>query len=248
MSRLLCWFSCGDASAVACAIALNTNGADGPALNAVVARIVIDNEHSDNHRFAADCSRWYGLPITELRSAEYKDCWAVWEKRKYFSGIKGAPCTTELKKVVRFEFQRADDVHVWGYTKGEEARAYRFRDSNPEIFSRFPLIDAGLSKADCHAMVRARGIQWPAMYELGFHNNNCIGCAKAQGAGYWNLTREHFPEVFARTAELTRRIGAKPVKYKGERIHLDELPKGVGSMKKIEVSCSPFCEQTELAP
>jgi len=237
MSRILAWFSCGDASAVACALALNTYAKH----ETIVARIVIKNEHEDNDRFAEDCSRWYNHPITELRSDKYADAWAVWEDRRYIAGIAGAPCTTELKKVVRFEFQKADDIHVWGFTAEEEKRAKQFRQSNPELHSVFPLIEAGLKKKDCHAIVRERGIELPAMYRLGFDNNNCIGCPKG-GAGYWNMIRRHFPDRFERMRELSKRLGARLVKQDGERIFLDELRPTTGKQKdEVEIDCTPMC-------
>lgn len=236
--RVLAWFSCGDASAVACALALKEHP------DAVIARIVLTSEHSDNDRFAADCAKWYGRDIVNLASTEYADTWAVWEKRKYIAGIAGAPCTTELKKAVRFEFQRADDLHIFGYTVEEEHRAQRFRDSNHEIKVSFPLIDAQLSKADCHAIVRAAGITLPAMYLLGFDNNNCIGCPKG-GAGYWNMVRKHFPAQFDRMAELSRRLGARLIKQDGKRVFLDELRTTTGRQKdEITIDCSPFCDAT----
>jgi|ERR1700749_1072908 len=237
MGRVLAWFSCGDASAVACAIGLNSI-----APHAEVLRIVIPSEHPDNDRFAANCARWFGKPIKELRSTEYADTWDVWEHKRYIAGISGAPCTTELKKVVRFDYQRADDQHIFGFTYDELKRADRFRKSNPELTVHFPLINARLTKADCHAIIQDRGIELPAMYKLGFDNNNCIGCPKG-GAGYWNMIRKHFPDRFARMAELSRRLGARLVKQDGERIFLDELRTTTGRQKdEITIDCSPFCD------
>jgi 3'-phosphoadenosine 5'-phosphosulfate sulfotransferase (PAPS reductase)/FAD synthetase len=244
MSRVVAWFSCGDASAVACALALKMFGR-APWGEIVIARIVIDNEHKDNDRFARECAEWYGQPIIELRSDEYKDAWDVWESRKYVAGIAGAPCTTELKKRVRFKFQRPDDMHVFGYTKEEPARAETFKRSNPEIDVTFPLLLRGLSKADCHALVRNRGIELPAMYRLGFNNNNCIGCPKG-GAGYWNMIRKHFPDNFNRMDELTHRLGARLVKQDGKRIFLRELRPETGRQQdEVEISCTPMCESAE---
>jgi hypothetical protein len=234
--RVVGWFSCGDASAVACALALKTYP------SAIVVRIIIPSEHPDNDRFAADCARWYGKEIQTV--SDGRSTWEVWEKRKYIAGIAGAPCTGELKKAVRFGFQQPDDVHVFGYTVEEVNRAERFRDENPEIDVFFPLIESRLSKADCHAIVRAAGIELPAMYRLGFDNNNCIGCPKG-GAGYWNMIRRHFPEQFNRMSELSRRLGARLVKQDGQRVFLDELRPETGRQKdEVAIDCSPFCEAT----
>lgn len=234
--RVVCWFSCGDASAVACALALKKYP------DAIVVRIDLTTEHPDNDRFAADCAKWYGKDIQVIRSDKYADTWAVWEDRRYIAGIQGAPCTTELKKAVRFKFQRVDDLHVFGFTAEEANRADRFKHSNPELDVWFPLIEAQLTKGDCHAVVQSAGIEIPAMYKLGFDNNNCIGCPKG-GAGYWNMIRKHFPDHFARMAELSRRLGARLIKQGGVRIFLDELKPETGRQKdEVAIDCTPFCD------
>lgn len=236
--RTLAWFSCGDASAVACALTLK----DKP--DALVVRIHIPAEHPDNDRFAADCEAWYGKKIIVLQDKQKRDTWDVWEERRYIAGIAGAPCTGQLKKAVRFAFQEPDDLHVFGFTAEEKRRADTFRNNNHELALSFPLIDAGLTKADCHALVQAQGIVLPAMYLLGFDNNNCIGCPKG-GAGYWNMIRKHFPDNFDRMCKLSRRLGARLVKQDGERIFLDELRPDTGRQKdEVAIDCSPFCETT----
>ena len=55
-----------------------------------MARIVIDNEHPDNDRFAADCAAWFGQPIITTRSQEFLDTWNVWVRERYLVGVKGA--------------------------------------------------------------------------------------------------------------------------------------------------------------
>jgi hypothetical protein len=221
--RVICWFSCGDASAVATVLALRKYGQTH---DIVVARIVIPSEHLDNERFAEECA----------------DTWDVWEKRKYIAGIAGAPCTGQLKKAVRFKFQRADDIHVFGYTAEETKRADTFKRNNFELATDLPCIDHHLSKPDCHALVRASGIELPMMYRLGFDNNNCIGCPKG-GASYWNMIRKHFPDQFARMAELSRRLGSRLIKQDGQRVFLDELRTTTGRQKdKVRIECSAFCD------
>jgi len=237
MSRVICWFSCGDASAVACKLAIKKYGA-----RCLVTRIVLTSEHDDNNRFSRDCEKWFGRPILGLCSTEYRDTWDVWERKRYIAGIAGAPCTMELKKAVRHAFQQPDDLHIFGYTAEEAHRAETFRANNFDVAVEYPLIDAGLKKADCHALVRAAGIELPLMYRLGFDNNNCIGCPKG-GAGYWNQIRKHFPDQFNRMAELSRRVGARLVKQDGARIFLDELRITTGRQKdEVAISCSPLCE------
>ena len=243
--KVVSWFSAGAASAVACKMLL-TKGHD-----ITVARIVIDNEHPDNNRFAADCAKWFGRPIVELRSDRYRDCWEVWEKRRFLVGPSGALCTTEMKKMVRQDYTVATDpdAQAFGYTSEELDRARKFRANNPEVRFLTPLIDAGLSKSDCLAMIQNAGIELPAMYRLGYHNNNCIGCVKG-GAGYWNKIRVDFPDVFDRMARLERTLGRTICKVGSERVYLDALPADAGKHENSDIDCSLLCvmAEQEMAP
>lgn len=67
-----------------------------------------------------------------------------------------------------------------GYTVEEQGRVEEFRDAFPDLEISCPLIVRGLSKADCLAMIQDAGIALPAMYLLGYNNNNCVGCVKAR--------------------------------------------------------------------
>ena len=82
---------------------------------------------------------------------------------------------------------------------GERDRAYRLNQSMPQFEHEFPLIDHMLTKQDCHGICERLGVKRPAMYDLGYQNNNCIGCVKG-GMGYWNKIRVDFPEVFKKRA------------------------------------------------
>ena len=110
-----------------------------------------------------------------------------------------------------------------------------------------PLIDAGLTKSDCLAIVERAGIELPAMYKLGFQNNNCIGCVRG-GMGYWNHIRRHFPETFSRMAKLERELGHAllPDGKTGRRLFLDELDPGRGHLlTEPEIDCSVMCVLAE---
>lgn len=239
LPRVVCWFSCGVTSAVAAKLALAKYGATH---EVVVARIYLSSEHGDNDRFAADVERWLDRPILSLRSERYADVWEVWNERRFLVSPKGALCTTEMKKMVRHAFQRADDIQVFGFDVDEKDRAKEFRERNFDIRVATPLIDAGLGKADCLALIQRAGIEIPAMYRLGYHNNNCIGCVKG-GMGYWNKIRVDFPEVFDRMAKLERNIGATCLRDKSGPVYLDELASTRGHYpSEIEVACSPLCE------
>jgi len=233
--RTVAWFSCGAASAVAAKLTLQ----DDP--ETVIVRCVIGNEHLDNWRFADDISRWLGRPIVELASPKYPDAWAVWEQRRYLNGTKGALCTVELKKKVRQRFEQDGDIQVFGYTSEEQARARRFKTENFEVKSRFPLIEKGITKAECFEILQGVGIELPAMYRLGYANANCIGCVKG-GMGYWNKIRRDFPDVFERMATLEESLKATVI----NGITLRQLQPDAGRITDLQLpECGLFCGQNE---
>jgi hypothetical protein len=244
--KVVAWFSAGAASAVMCKLLL---ARQQPGQEVAVARIALpEDEHEDNERFAQDVQRWLGVEIMTLRSAEYSGCLDVFRRRRYMSGIAGAICTTELKKAVRQDFEREyEPTHqAFGYTAEERARADKFRTNNPEVRLLTPLIESGLGKADCKALLERAGIALPAIYGMGFPNANCIGCVKAQAPRYWNRVRRHFPERFAALAELSREIGARLVRIGETRVFLDELPPSLDEGEDADMpDCSLLCAIAE---
>jgi len=238
--RIVCWFSCGAASAVATKLAIVENAGKWPI---VVVRCIVREEHDDNERFANDCEKWFGVPILNLMNEEYNgSIYEVFERRKYISGVAGAPCTRLLKKEVRKKFQQPNDTHVFGYCAEEQGRFDDFLDAN-NIAVKAPLIDRGLEHKDCLAMLQHAGIDIPVMYKLGYQHNNCIGCCKATGAGYWNKIRNDFPVIFNRMSEVSERIGAKMVKVGADRIFLSQLKPATGNyLSEPEIQCGIFCE------
>jgi hypothetical protein len=243
--RIVSWFSCGAASAVATKLALSQYGKD----NVVVARCIVREEHSDNDRFAADCERWLGVPIVNLIAEEYDgSVYNVIDRRKYISGVQGAPCTMLLKKQVRQRFQWMTDKHIFGYTsdKADADRFDRFLDSN-NVDAEAPLIERGITHANCLSIIQDAGIELPVMYKLGYQHNNCIGCVKSSGAGYWNKIRIDFPEAFDRMAKKSRQLKVKMIKVGSERIFLDELKEGTGRYQdEPEIQCGAFCESAKV--
>ena len=242
MTRVICWFSCGAASAVATKLAI----AQYAGQEIVIARCIVKEEHPDNDRFAADCEKWFGMPITNMINEKYNgSIIEVADKRNYVSGVSGAPCTMLLKKKVREDFQLPTDKHVFGYCAEEQDRWDSFLDAN-NIDAVSPLIERGLEHSDCLAMIENAGIKLPDMYALGYKHNNCIGCFKAGGQGYWNKIRIDFPETFKARAEQTRRIGARLLNVNNVHKFLDEIEHGAGDyQKEPEIQCGIFCEMAQ---
>ena len=247
--RLLCSFSCGVTSAVATKIALHINNGRLP-----VEIIYMDtgSEHEDSMRFLHDCEDWFGHKVSVLRSEKYENIWDVFERTGYITGVRGARCTTELKKVIRERYERTSDLQVFGFDASprEHLRAARFKFNQPEIMTWFPLLDSGCSKARAKTIVSQAGIELPIMYQLGFDNNNCIGCPKG-GNEYWNKIRRFFPEVFLRMCEVSRAKKVRLIKItvKGVRVRafLDELPLDAIDDVFVDMSCGVVCSQPETA-
>lgn len=211
--RVIAWFSCGAASAVAAKLAIHEYG------DAVrVVYMDTGSEHQDSKRFLKDCEQWFGREITVLKSEKYEDIWDVFEKTKFLVSPKGARCTTELKKVVAREFEEITDLNIYGYTLEEftKKRPYNvngktvkltrcenFERNNPERNVDWILARYKMAKADCLALIAENGIEVPAMYKMGYKNNNCVGCVKG-GKGYWNKIRDDFPLVFERMSAKER--------------------------------------------
>ena len=173
-----------------------------------------------------DLENWYGKEIVRIKSDKYLTIDDVFEKRRYLSGINGAPCTSEMKIAPRLNYQLPSDIHYWGYTadKRDAARFLRMKDSYPDLKQVAPLIDLGITKSQSHKILSNAGIVRPVVYDLGMPNGNCLGCVKATSPNYWALIRKEFPDVFERRSEQSRKFGARLTRIKGQRIFIDEIP------------------------
>jgi len=246
LSRVVSWFSCGAPSAVASKLAKPD----------VIVYCEVKEEHPDNMRFLRDCEKWFGQKVLILGNDEYgRSAREVWRRTRFLVGPTGARCTTELKKKVRQQFQKPDDVLVMGYAADELGRIERFREQNAEGHNLWPILaERGLTHNDCLAVVERAGIELPAMYRLGYRNNNCIGCVKGQ-AGYWNKIRDDFPDAYAETAGIEIDLGRTICKKEWtdengkrhlQRISLLDLPHDLGDYpEEPGIECSLFCQMAE---
>ena len=227
------WFSAGVSSAVATRLEIDR-----------IDRIIythIDDQHPDTMRFVRDCEQWFGKEV-EILQSKYKTVSNTCLQVRYVSGPAGAPCTRLLKKRVRQEWEQDhSDYHltyVWGMDAAETKRADRLHETMPDQEHIFPLIERKIHKQEAHQILKASGIKRPIMYDLGYPNNNCVGCVKG-GQGYWNKIRVDFPEVFAARAAMERDIGASCI----NGTFLDELDPEAGRSQKIIVDdCGILCE------
>lgn len=229
--KKVCWLSAGVSSFIAGYLAEEVDE---------FIYIDVDDQHPDSMRFIKDCEKFLYKPIKILKSP-YGSVERVVKQFRYINSAYGARCTQVLKKRVRKEWEDSnkdyDITYVWGFDLQEQHRADQLQESMPEFNHEFPLIDKMLTKEDAHAILDRLGIRRPAMYDLGYQNNNCIGCVKG-GMGYWNKIRKDFPEVFERRAKLEHEIGHSCIKG----VFLDELDPNRGRMEdEIMQDCGIMC-------
>lgn len=209
--------------------------------------IDIADQHPDSMRFLHDCEKAIGKKITVLKSDRFDSVEEVIKKYKCIKMPHGAPCTGMLKKAVRkkweCEHKEYDLTYVWGMDFNEKNRAKQIAENFPEFHHEFPLIEKYLSKAEVHGLFeRTFDFPRPKMYDMGYPNNNCIGCVKG-GMGYWNRIRKDFQEVFESRAQLERLVGYSILKENdGTPLYLDELDPNRGDMNtEIFPDCGIMC-------
>ena len=224
------WFSAGVSSFVAALLSKPDK----------IIYIDIDDQHPDSMRFVKDCEKHLEREIEILKSS-YGSVDNVCRTFSFIASAYGAKCTDVLKKRVRKEWERQQTeplTYIWGMDVNESHRATNIIEANPRAEHEFPLIKYRLNKSDAHGLCAECKVKRPIMYDMGYSNNNCIGCVKG-GKGYWNKIRVDFPEVFASRAKLERDIGHSCIKG----TFLDELDPNAGRMsEEIMDDCSIFCE------
>jgi hypothetical protein len=245
MTRIVCHFSCGAASAVATKLAL----ADYGHARVTIYNAFVVEEDSDNRRFLADCEKWFDHEVTVLRDEKYgASAREVWRKKRFITHAVShiTVCSTALKRDVIEAACTLDDRHVYGFTADEakKARVVRFLETG----GLCPLIDRNLTHADCLGMIERAGIVLPLRYRQGYNNANCVGCCKG-GEGYWNKTRRDSPADFIEVAEIQKSLGPGSYFFRdretGERFSLYDLDPSAGRHDEEFPDCSLFCEMAE---
>lgn len=218
--RIICWWSGGITSAVACKTAIDLFGKD----RCRVIMIDTRNEDGDTYRFKKDCEVWFGLDIEVISGIEsdgdssqyidighgYKSIQDVWEKHESLNVATGAICSTHLKRKVREKWQKQNDYdyQVFGFEfeKKEFNRALGLSKIH-KANGIYPLLMMGYDKDDCLRIVQEAGIEIPRMYKLGFRNNNCFGTGCVQGGiGYWQKMQNDFPDKFEAMADMEHKL------------------------------------------
>lgn len=221
------WFSAGVSSAVATKLSKPDR----------IIYIHIDDQHEDTIRFVDDCEKWFGQTITRIQHS-LKDVESACQRAGCVTMFHMAPCTKFLKKETRKIWEKENPgrhTYIWGYDCNERGRMERLVAAMPDYDHEFPLAD--ITKKEAHGILERAGIRRPKMYDLGYPNNNCVGCLKGS-MGYWNKIRTDFPKVFAKRVAMERRFGHSIIKG----VFLDELQEGRGRCEPVVAECGIACE------
>lgn len=205
--KVICWWSGGVTSAVACKIAINLFGID----QCRVIFIDTNNEDEDTYRFMRDCQKYYGTKIETITglSEKWPTIQDVWKHYKSLNVANGAICSSTLKRDVRLKFERENAIRyqVFGFDIDETKRAKAMTLNYPDAKPIYPLLLHGLSKTHCIEMLQGAGIEIPRAYKLGFHNNNCLKTMCIQGGiGYWQKVQREMPEKFEAMAKMEHEL------------------------------------------
>lgn len=267
--KVICWWSGGITSAVACKKAIEIYGKK----NCDVIMIDTKNEDDDTYRFKKDCEKWYGIKIKVLTAIGdgYKSIEDCWEKHVSLNVANGAICSFKLKRVVREKYEKKNpnfnhQVFGFEFEKKEFNRAMSLTMNHSNAKPIFPLLMLGLNKTDCLKIVEDANIKIPNAYLYGFNNNNCLktGCVQG-GVGYWKKIQKEFPEKFEKMAliehKLTDKKGQPVTMLKDQSknseglVFLKKHPKyprlkSLDDMKGREVKplmeCNGFCGTNDL--
>lgn len=207
MKKVICWWSGGVTSAVACKIAIDLYGRE----NCRVIFMDTVNEDDDTYRFMNDCSVWYKKPIEVITyiGSKYDSIQSVWRQYKALNSAKGAICSSSLKRDLRLAWEKENEwLHqVFGFDITESKRARSMKLNHPQANPIFPLMFHALSKKDCIEILESACIMIPRAYYMGFLNNNCLktGCVKG-GIGYWQKMRRDMPNVFQAMADMEHEL------------------------------------------
>ncbi len=204
---IICWWSGGITSAVACKLAIDLYGPD----RCRVIMIDTHNEDDDTYRFKLDCEKWFeqGIEAISVIPEKYSCIQDVWRKYLSLNVAHGAICSSELKRELRKKFEASNTFthQVFGFDIDEPKRAKAMTLNYPGAKAIYLLLMHGLSKKMCIEIVQEAGIEIPNSYKLGYSNNNCrkAGCVQG-GFGYWQKIGREEPEVYRKMAMMEHEL------------------------------------------
>lgn len=162
------------------------------------------------YRHIDKLEQYIGRPITWLKSPQSFEYLMLEHtpKRKNpelegkvgfsWSGPRNRWCTAMLKTRIIDRYLRdlAKDYTLVQYIGIAADEPQRIRNLN------YPLIDWGMTEADCLAYCKERGFDWDGLYDI-FHRVSCW-CCPLQSLDELRKLRKHFPELWERLRWLDK--------------------------------------------
>lgn len=159
-------------------------------------------EFEGMYRHIDKLEKYIGIPITRLKSSqpfEYlffehmpkrKNPELIGRKGYSWGGPRNRWCTAMLKTRVinRYLRELAKEYTLIQYIGIAADEAHRVREF------KYPLVDWGMTEADCLAYCKERGFDWDGLYDI-FHRVSCW-CCPLQSYDELRKLRLHFPELW----------------------------------------------------
>lgn len=166
-----------------------------------------DNDHphtgedADNYRFLREAAADIGGVLVWLK--EGRDIWEVFHDDRFLGNTRLANCSKFLKQRPARRWLEANcdpgDTTVYvGIDWTEIHRMTAVEKNYAPYRVAAPLCDPPYTgKNEVLAELRARGIEPPRLYDLGFAHANCGGFCVRGGQGHFRHLLEVFPERYA---------------------------------------------------
>ncbi|WP_373067576.1 hypothetical protein [Gemmatimonas sp.] len=157
-------------------------------------------EDEDLYRFLEETEADIGIEITRL--SDGRNPWQVFRDVKFVGNTRIDPCSKILKRDLLRQWiddhcDPAETLVVLGIDWTEDHRLHRAAPRWEPFTLWAPLCDEPyIDKVDLVEELKARGVQIPRLYTMGFPHNNCGGfCVKAGQAQFKKLLDE-MPERY----------------------------------------------------
>ena len=162
---------------------------------------------------------YIGIPITRLKSEKPFEYYflehspkrknpALADKKGFsWAGPRNRWCTAILKTILidRFLKELEKEYEIVQYVGIAADEPQRVRDL------RYPLVEWGMTEADCLAYCKARGFDWDGLYDI-FSRVSCW-CCPLQSYDELRKLRKHFPEKWEQLRAWDRQTWRTFVKH-----------------------------------
>jgi len=113
---------------------------------------------------------------------------------KMVPSFKQRYCSDKFKVRVLLKYFKRPCVTYLGFTIEETHRMKNSKDD--DHFKQYPLISMGMTRRDCEAYIRSKGVPVPM-------RSGCWFCP-SQRKGQWKLLRRRHPDLYKKAKELER--------------------------------------------